>query len=444
MLALLTALICHVASVSTSPPPSRATSRFRSIFPGNDGGGGRSLSLRNGGKNSGLAEYEYVKMRRNFRVPAKKPGISGERPGITGDLPGIQGIGGGVEPPIPLADLPESVGYFYHSGCHVYLQGTIHGSPGSAEEVRSLALHKKLKGRVKYIMLELDLDRYLYLNLRRTGTRRDKQKKAWDIFKRIVTDPDEHKKGEAILSLFLSSIMRAGESLEFQKGVDFLSAMDSAEELEVPVALADRSTNTTVERMFREFSIRSFPRHVSEIVPNLEFLTNTLRRGRYGRVSLQSALLRLPKAAQIFLISLFTLAVTSELPFDWNIAAKHTAALDDVASAEKLVLLYLAIVLPRVLKILFSERDVLMLSALENLADKLNNNNNQNKQIDHQDVIIGVVGLAHVNSMLNLYYDTNMREFASGGLGPVKLSENSIYDVVDFEEMRKPSRKWNP
>eukprot|EP00954_Amorphochlora_amoebiformis_P008521 661648-Amorphochlora_amoeboformis.AAC.3 len=39
-------------------------------------------------------------------------------------------------PPIPTEDLPGSIGYFFVNGCHVYLQGTIHGSLESAGEVR--------------------------------------------------------------------------------------------------------------------------------------------------------------------------------------------------------------------------------------------------------------------------------------------------------------------
>eukprot|EP00471_Norrisiella_sphaerica_P013061 CAMPEP_0184498736 /NCGR_PEP_ID=MMETSP0113_2-20130426/39687_1 /TAXON_ID=91329 /ORGANISM="Norrisiella sphaerica, Strain BC52" /LENGTH=424 /DNA_ID=CAMNT_0026886373 /DNA_START=175 /DNA_END=1446 /DNA_ORIENTATION=+ len=337
-------------------------------------------------------------------------------------------------PPLPEDTLPETVGYFYVNKCHVYLQGTIHGSMTSSEEVSKLLRHPKIKNRVRYVVMELDYDRYWYLQTRRKGTLRNRKKSVWKVLRSIITDPDQEKKGQAMLGLLLSSAMRAGESLEFEKGVDFLAAMDFAEEYNVPLVLADHSTNTTVGEMFREFSVRSLGAHVSQLPRNLPFLMATLQRAKHGTVSFQSALGRLPRAAQLFLTVFFALAVSSELPFEWNVTAKHNDALDYLASVERYMLIYLALCLPRVLKVLFTQRDLRILKAIEMVTapmetsiepvaasmdspilnpGSLTEKESSEKNIDDSPVVVAVIGLAHVNSILNLFHDKRLREFAA-------------------------------
>ena len=64
---------------------------------------------------------------------------------------------------------------------------------------------------------------------------------------------------------------------------------------------------------------------------------------------LGAALGRLPRTAQVFLAAVLSLVASSELPFDWNLSAKHAAVLDGVVNVEKILLLYLMLCMPAVL-----------------------------------------------------------------------------------------------
>eukprot|EP00470_Lotharella_oceanica_P011511 CAMPEP_0170186968 /NCGR_PEP_ID=MMETSP0040_2-20121228/40587_1 /TAXON_ID=641309 /ORGANISM="Lotharella oceanica, Strain CCMP622" /LENGTH=270 /DNA_ID=CAMNT_0010433865 /DNA_START=46 /DNA_END=858 /DNA_ORIENTATION=+ len=227
-----------------------------------------------------------------------------------------------------------------------------------------------------------------------------------------MTDPKEDRRGQALLGLLLSAAMRAGEALEFEKGADFLAAIEAAEASQVPLVLADQPTNRTVDSMFRELKPQSFPKHIATLPRNLNFLLKTLPRADNGRVSFKSAMGRLPRAAQVFLAAFFGLAVSSEIPFDWNVAARHAPALDYIAGLERYLLLYLALCFPRVLQALFTERDVRMLSALETVACKAAAEARDNGQVDASPVVVAVVGLAHVNSMMNVFHDSDLRQVA--------------------------------
>jgi len=344
------------------------------------------------------------------------------------------------DPPIPLEDLPETAGYLNCAGTHVYIQGTIHGSSTSATEVSALLKHPAVQDRVKYIVIELDDDRFSYLMSRRKGTRRDRKKTIWQAFERIMTDPKEDRRGQALLGLLLSAAMRAGEALEFEKGADFLAAIDAAEASKIPLVLADQPTNQTVDSMFRELRPQSLPKHIATLPRNLQFLLQTLPRAKNGRVSLKSALGRLPRAAQVFFAAFCALAVSSEIPFEWNVAARHAPALDFIAGLERYLLAYLALCLPRVLQALFAERDLRMLSAIETVSSKAAAGVPDEEEGTHESpVVVAIVGLAHVNSMMNVFQDSGLRQVARESRSSRAALDASAWDqhVVDWQRKQE-------
>eukprot|EP00746_Dinoflagellata_sp_MGD_P009930 gnl/MRDRNA2_/MRDRNA2_120352_c0_seq1.p1 gnl/MRDRNA2_/MRDRNA2_120352_c0~~gnl/MRDRNA2_/MRDRNA2_120352_c0_seq1.p1 ORF type:complete len:477 (+),score=79.94 gnl/MRDRNA2_/MRDRNA2_120352_c0_seq1:120-1550(+) len=347
------------------------------------------------------------------------------------------------KPPLDLADLGSSTGYYRSNGCNVYLQGAIHGNPLSAMEVEALMRHNRLKDILKCVVVELDLDRYWYLQKKRIKKNifGDGRRKAWQVIRDIVTDDAETRKGEAILGYLLGRTMRLGESFNLEQGADFVSAIEAAEELEIPMALADQSQNQTVDKIFAEFSLRRLPSHILSLPDDLKFLSQTLLQGANGRVSLLQALARLPKPAKIFIAAFLALAVSSILPFSWNVAAQTNDFIDAIAEVEKVALAYILICFPSVLQVLFAERDISMLRTIDGITRNISaSRSDKTSPGGNGEAIIAVVGLAHINSMLNIVNDAELRRRVEMRIDKVASSSESDAESADNTDIVYPSQ----
>ncbi len=122
--------------------------------------------------------------------------------------------------------------------------GTAHVSANSVEEVKDTIYELK----PDRVAIELDFARYTKLKNSMMGIEEDDTISVTKIIK-------ENKVGlflvATVLSYFQSKI---GEDVDVKPGSEMISAIEAAEDLDIPIALIDRNVNTTLERALNRMS----------------------------------------------------------------------------------------------------------------------------------------------------------------------------------------------
>merc|ERR1719160_2464864 len=96
---------------------------------------------------------------------------------------------------------------------------------------------------------------------------------------------------------------------------------------------------------------------------------------------------------------------------------------------EKVALVYILFCLPSVLQVLFAERDMNMIRTIDDITRdikaKRSNGISQGDGMSDEAVIVAIVGLAHINSMLNIVKNSELKEFAEQRVEKVTAKNNS-------------------
>ncbi|KAI0565335.1 TraB [Gracilaria domingensis] len=243
----------------------------------------------------------------------------------------------------------------------VHLLGTMHIAEASAESTRNLITREYEKGSLGAVFLELDRERF-------------------DRIKKEASTPDESLLSHALkiissrkhplaglMELGIGSIYRALHRLGFASGVDFKAAIETAEDLKVPIVLGDQDLRTTMRRLGEGF------------------------RSDFDLQRMMAILMTRSKSQ----------APESPLERKLGEAFQAMASGDPKSGQEKLAELIdrntvhqliepMRMLTPNIARAMLYERDVIMtenlIKASKNLPEKKN-------------VIVGIVGLAHVEGI---------------------------------------------
>ncbi|CAN8065288.1 unnamed protein product [Agarophyton chilense] len=129
----------------------------------------------------------------------------------------------------------------------VHLLGTMHIAEASAEATRDLITREYRKGSLGAVFLELDQERFV--RLKRATSLPDES-----LLSHALKILSSHKSPIAgLMELGIGSIYRALHRLGFASGVDFKAAIETAEDLNVPIILGDQEVRTTMRRLGEGF-----------------------------------------------------------------------------------------------------------------------------------------------------------------------------------------------